>query len=153
MPAPTPACSHPSWIQKSSDGMLQVITKGYKDVELRQFDTVFDEFPNATPVAIEVRENSENLINFEHPENPLYVFGPEDGGLGRVPLMHCHRFVMIPTMHCTNLAAAIYIILYDRMMKRIRDGLEDIKPMAEYLNEGRGFEECDVERELVHRAA
>jgi len=95
--------------------------KGYKDVELRQFDYVFDEFEDVTPVAVEVRENSENLVHFEHPENALYIFGPEDGSLSRVHLQHCHRFVWIPTRHCVNLAAAVYLILYDRYRKLTPD--------------------------------
>ena len=83
--------------------------KGYKDVELRQHDYIFEHFPNATPVAVEVRENSEMLTDFIHPPNALYVFGPEDGSIPKVQLQHCHRFVIIPTRHCVNLAAAVYI--------------------------------------------
>jgi tRNA(Leu) C34 or U34 (ribose-2'-O)-methylase TrmL len=113
--------------------------KGYGDVELKQFDYPFDEFENAVPVAIEVRENSENLITFEHPENAVYVFGPEDGGIERVHMQHCHRIVTIPTRHCTNLAAAVYITLYDRYMKRVNGGLEEIYNVGEC--EQRGYEE------------
>lgn len=91
--------------------------KGYRDVEMRQFDYPFEHFPNATPVAIELLPNTENLFHFEHPENAVYVFGPEDGGIDQVTRRHCHRFVTIPSKHCTNLAAAVYIILYDRMYK------------------------------------
>jgi tRNA(Leu) C34 or U34 (ribose-2'-O)-methylase TrmL len=105
--------------------------KGYQDVELRQFDYPFDMFPKATPVAIEVRENAESLTTFEHPENAVYVFGPEDGGLQRVHLQHCHRFVVIPTKHCLNLATAITVVLYDRMQKMNPEGFE--------LDEDRGF--------------
>jgi tRNA C32,U32 (ribose-2'-O)-methylase TrmJ len=105
--------------------------KGYQKVELRQFDYPFDMFPNATPVAVEVREHAEPLTTFEHPENPVYVFGPEDGGLTRVQLLHCHRFVVIPTMHCLNLATALTVVLYDRMLKGNPEGFE--------LDEDRGF--------------
>ena len=31
---------------------------------------------------------------------------------------------MIPTRHCTNLAAAVYTVLYDRHAKRVRADLE-----------------------------
>lgn len=115
--------------------------KGFKDVELRQFDHIFDQFPGATPVAVEVRDNSENLVFFEHPENPLYVFGPEDGSLPAKVLQHCHRFVMIPTMHCTNLAAAVNTVLYDRLCKRVHAGLEAPTTAWEMLNaaEHRGY--------------
>jgi len=50
-------------------------------------------------------------MHFQLPEKALYVFGPEDGGLSRVQLLHCHRLVVIPTRHCTNLGAAIYLVL------------------------------------------
>jgi len=91
--------------------------KGYKDVELRQFEYIFDEFESAIPVAVEMRPNSENLVYFEHPEDALYVFGPEDGSIPQVILRHCHRFVVIPTRHCVNLSAAVYLLLYDRHTK------------------------------------
>jgi len=111
--------------------------KGYRDVELRQHDYPFDEFPGATPIAIEVRENSEMLIDFVHPENPLYVFGPEDGSVPRQVLQHCHRFVAIPTRHCTNLAAAVYIMFYDRLLKQHLAGNEQqLFTPGEFENRG-----------------
>ena len=69
------------------------------------------------PVAIEMRPNSENLMTFEHPKNAVYVFGPEDGSIDPRILSKCERFVVIPTLHCTNLAAAVYTVLYDRALK------------------------------------
>ena len=113
--------------------------KGYKKVELRQHDYIFEQFgPDVTPVAVEVRANSENLMVFEHPENPLYVFGPEDGNISQVVRQHCHRYVIIPTAHCTNLAAAVYIMLYDRMLKRYWNGDDPLLAPHEYLDEERG---------------
>jgi tRNA(Leu) C34 or U34 (ribose-2'-O)-methylase TrmL len=70
-----------------------------------------------TPVAVEVRDNAEPLPQFEHPERALYVFGPEDGSLNRGILTVCHRFVVIPTTSCLNLAAAVNVVLYDRLAK------------------------------------
>lgn len=91
--------------------------RGYKDVIVLNDDYPLNRFENITPVAIEFRQNSEQLTYFEHPKNPVYVFGPEDGSIPTVILQHCHRFVVIPSKHCLNLAAAIYIILYDRILK------------------------------------
>lgn len=123
--------------------------RGYADVELRNFDYFFEQFDRGvTPVAVELRQNSELLPQFVHPEKALYVFGPEDGSIDQVMLRHCHRFVVIPTAHCVNLSAAIYLILYDRMMKRIADGLDPIKPMNEILKEHRGYIESDKENSL-----
>lgn len=103
--------------------------KGYRDVELRHHDEFFDQFgPEVVPVAVELRPNAESLPAFVHPENALYVFGPEDGSLGQNYLRHCHRFVVIPTRHCVNLAAAVYLVLYARITKmnpNIRDAIAE----------------------------
>jgi len=114
--------------------------RGYAEVELRQFDYFFDEFEkDVVPVAIELQPGAELLPQFEHPEKALYVFGPEDGSLGQIARKHCHRFVVIPTAHCTNLAAAVYIVLYDRLVKRQLAGLEPIRPLKDILKEERSW--------------
>lgn len=114
--------------------------KGYKDVDLINYDYPFDKVDRPlTPVAIELRPGSENLADFEHPENPIYVFGPEDGSIPKSFLQHCHRFVVIPTHHCVNLAAAVYIVLYDRRLKLHQKGIETCHDMAQVLRENRGF--------------
>lgn len=73
------------------------------------------------PVCIEITPGAELLHQFEHPERPLYVFGPEDGGVPAVARFMCHRFVRIPTMTRTplNLAAAVNVVLYDRYAKQL----------------------------------
>lgn len=73
-----------------------------------------------TPVAVEVRDDAEDLVWFEHPKRAVYVFGPEDGSLDRGVLSACHRFVRIPTMSCLNLATAVAVVLYDRQAKAAR---------------------------------
>lgn len=114
--------------------------KGYKEVELRQHDYFLDEFErDVTPIAIELRPTAELLPQFTHPDNALYIFGPEDGSISSVIRHHCHRFVVIPTRHCVNLAAAVYLILYDRLVKRQLEGKEPILSMDEILAEERGW--------------
>jgi tRNA(Leu) C34 or U34 (ribose-2'-O)-methylase TrmL len=114
--------------------------RGYQAVETYHAEYFFDAFDRSvTPVAVELVPGSESLITFEHPENALYVFGPEDGSLPPVTLRNCHRFVSIPTRHCTNLAAAVYTVLYDRHVKRVMAGLEDENSLVEE----RGFIEPD----------
>src|SRR4051794_41110879 len=53
--------------------------KGYRNVELVHADHALDRLraAGAEPVAVEVRENSECLTQFEHPDRAVYVFGPE----------------------------------------------------------------------------
>ena len=93
--------------------------RDYDKVKLINSDRFYDLAKNKglTPIAIERRSGFESLPNFVHPLNALYVFGAEDGDLDRMNLKLCHRFVSIPTNHCVNLAAAVYIVLYDRMIK------------------------------------
>lgn len=56
--------------------------KGFSSVKLILEDRPFDHFPQGvTPVAVELLPGSENLLEFQHPENPIYVFGPEDGSV------------------------------------------------------------------------
>jgi tRNA(Leu) C34 or U34 (ribose-2'-O)-methylase TrmL len=113
--------------------------KGYRDVEVTIADNLFDRFRSGvTPVAIELLPTAEPLVSFEHPEDGLYVFGPEDGGLPKAVRLHCHRFVFIPTHHCLNLAAAVNVVLYDRRLKRHLAGLEPVGPLGEMLHEHRG---------------
>ncbi len=92
--------------------------RGYQSVSLEHCERPIDEFHDFVPVAVEVRRNSETLPTFEHPERALYVFGPEDGGIGSGVLATCVRFVAIPGAHCFNLSMAVGIVLYDRQAKR-----------------------------------
>jgi len=114
--------------------------KGYRDVELLNSDRIFDRFDRGVvPVGVEVRDHAEQLPDFTHPERALYVFGPEDGSLPKDVRVHCHRFVIIPTRHCVNLAAAVYLVLYDRLVKRQAAGLDPRVRSSELLAEPRGF--------------
>jgi len=116
--------------------------KGYQDVSMIQHDRPFDQFVNATPVAVEVREEYQNLLEFEHPKNPVYVFGPEDGSIDSVLLGHCHQYVVIPTLHCLNLAMAVGTILWDRKLKQYLNGdIDDLTLITPGEWEGRGVEE------------
>ena len=112
--------------------------KGYRDVQVIHYEHVFDQFPPGTvPVAVEVRANSEPLHSFDHPDDALYVFGPEDGSIPKVLLTHCHRFLVIPTRHCLNLATAVATVLWDREYKRWLAGKVDV-PVTPGEFENRG---------------
>jgi tRNA(Leu) C34 or U34 (ribose-2'-O)-methylase TrmL len=107
--------------------------KRYQDVTLINhpdpLTPLLDAVPNACPVAVELRPGSELLPKFVHPDNedvptmfknpqpPIYVFGPEDGSVPGQVLKRCHRFVVIPSYECFNLATAVAQVLYDRMAK------------------------------------
>jgi tRNA(Leu) C34 or U34 (ribose-2'-O)-methylase TrmL len=76
--------------------------RGYRDVDLFQFDDPLSVMSAAQPVAVEVRDSSERLPNYEHPPNAVYVFGPEDGSLPGAVLARCHRFVRHTPNHPTH---------------------------------------------------
>ena len=93
--------------------------RGYKDVDLYSYERPLEQFPRGVvPVAVELCHGAERLHQFEHPEHAVYVFGPEDGSLPPTVLAQCHRFLVIPTRHCLNLATAVATVLWDRAYKR-----------------------------------
>lgn len=111
--------------------------KAYQEVEIAQYDYFFDALPkNMIPVAVEVRENAEPLWTFNHPDNAVYVFGPEDGSIPQTVMRHCHRFVVIPTRHCLNLATAVATVLYDRQQKEFIVGNVDVQHPGKYESRG-----------------
>ena len=65
-------------------------------------------------IGVEILPNAVSLPYFEHPENAVYVFGPEDGSISAGLRGMCHQFVSIPTIGCLNVAQAGGVVLYDR---------------------------------------
>jgi len=109
--------------------------KAYKKVQMWREPHYIDAMAHLveggfTPVAVEVRDNSEDLRDFIHTEKAVYIFGPEDGNVPKGALHSCHRFVRIPTEGCLNLAAAVNIVLYDRLLK-------EAYPLIERVLEGK----------------
>lgn len=84
----------------------------------------------AVPVAIELIEGAVPLMDFVHPDNAFYIFGPEDGSLKKELLEYCQHVVYIPTVGCMNLAATVNVVLYDRMSKSGREVIAQ-RPIAE----------------------
>ncbi len=84
------------------------------------------------PVCVEVQENSELLTTFVHPENAVYVFGSEHGGVPQVLRQHCHRFVHIQAHHCLSIAAAIDVVLAHRRISRQLAGVSRSCHCARY---------------------
>jgi len=130
-------CADKVWGQKRIPREERM--KGFMDVDIILEDEPFQYFTDAVPIAVELLPNSQNLLSFIHPERSVYVFGPEDGSVPKSVRALCHQRVFIPTKHCTNLGAAIYLLLYDRLFKRFLDGKEPSLPIGEILAEPRGW--------------
>lgn len=123
--------------------------KGFREVDIINFDRPFDYMPSdAVPVAVEVRENSEPLHLFDHPEKAVYVFGPEDGNIAKEFRHLCHRFLIIPTRHCLNLATAVSAILWDREYKKFLKNA-DTSFVTPGVFERRGYEDFDDQNLFV----
>lgn len=114
--------------------------KDYGEVTVFRSDYPLDAFPSSvTPIGVEVLENAEPLAYFQHPENAIYVFGPEDGSLPKGIRTRCHRFVILPTRHCINLACAVNVVLAHRRFQRQLAGAEPVLPSYATLGEQRGW--------------
>lgn len=73
------------------------------------------------PVAVDLVPDAVPLDEFRHLARAFYIFGPEDGTLGRSITDRCARKIIIPGRMCINLAAAVNVVLYDRAAKMRRD--------------------------------
>lgn len=93
----------------------------YRHIPLIQTDDLRSVIPfDCVPVAIDLLEGATPLNEYKHPERAFYIFGPEDGTLGKAVTSWCRDTVYVPTRLCMNLAATVNVILYDRYAKRVR---------------------------------
>ena len=75
---------------------------------------------DCVPVAVEIADGAKALHKFQHPQRCFYVFGQEDGTLGKRVKEWCADTIYIPTRFCMNLAACVNVVLYDRAVKTDR---------------------------------
>ncbi len=68
-------------------------------------------------VCVELVEGAQALPDFEHPEQAMYVFGPEDGTLSQELIDRADAVVYVPSIGSLNLAATVNVVLYDRLAK------------------------------------
>jgi len=90
----------------------------YQQIPLIHTDNLHDVIPfDCIPVAVDLIDGAEPLPGYKHPQRAFYVFGPEDGTLGKQVLSWCRDIIFIPTNGCMNLAATVNVVLYDRLAK------------------------------------
>jgi tRNA(Leu) C34 or U34 (ribose-2'-O)-methylase TrmL len=95
--------------------------KAYRHLPLMHTGDLHVMVPHdCVPVAVDLIPGARDLITYVHPERAFYVFGPEDGTLGNAITCWCRDKVFVPTAFCMNLAAAVNVVLYDRMAKEAR---------------------------------
>jgi len=72
-------------------------------------------------VAVDIIPGAKNLPTFKHPEKAIYLFAGEDRTLGGDLLDSCDEVVKVDTKYCMNLAAAVNVVLYDRLAKLTKE--------------------------------
>ncbi len=92
--------------------------KVWRRMPVVMIEDLHDAIPfNCVPVAVDLVDGATSLFDYVHPERAFYVFGPEDGTLGKRTLDWCRDTVYVPTTFCMNLAATVNVVLYDRASK------------------------------------
>ncbi len=76
-------------------------------------------------VCVELAEGATPLPQFVHPDQAIYIFGPEDGSIPQALIDEADHVVYVPTIGCMNLAAAVNVLLYDRLAKSPPDAHDD----------------------------
>ena len=66
-------------------------------------------------VGIEITDDAENLPNFVHPMQAMYILGPEKGSLSNETLKKSDHIIRIPSKFSLNVAIAGAIVMYDRI--------------------------------------
>jgi len=93
----------------------------HRNIPVIETDDLHSMIPfDCVPVAIELIECAQSLVDYVHPERAFYIFGAEDSTLGKKTLSWCRDVVYIPTNGCMNLAATVNVVLYDRLMKNLK---------------------------------
>ncbi len=92
--------------------------KAYRHMPFMRPEDLFDVLPfDCVPVAVDIIDGAESLVDYKHPERAFYIFGAEDATLGARITDRCRDIIYIPTNGCMNLAATVNVVLYDRLMK------------------------------------
>lgn len=96
----------------------------YKHIPMYNFKT-FEELVlpyNCMLIGVEMSNEASSIENFVHPERAVYLLGAEDYGLPAGILKKCNHVIYIPSRLCLNVAVAGSIVMYDRQIKRKRNG-------------------------------
>lgn len=79
-----------------------------------------EKLPESTRIiCVDLVEGATPLPLFQHPEQALYIFGPEDGTIAQDVIDQADDVVYVPTVGCMNLAASVNVLLYDRLSKSL----------------------------------
>lgn len=107
-------------------GMSIDTSKSYKHVPLLEVDNMLEVVPyECTKVGVELIEDATPIHEYKHPERAFYIFGPEESSVSEHLLKECDEIISIPSNYCLNLGCSVYVVLYDRLAKRLIN--EDVR--------------------------
>jgi len=108
---------YPRAIERS-DRSMDMSRKLGKGIPISQTSSLVDAVADdVTIICIEFAENATPLPEYQHPENALYIFGPEDGSLSQEIIDKADEVLYVPTVGSMNLSATVNVVLYDRLAK------------------------------------
>ncbi len=96
--------------------------RDYRTVNVLQSDFPSVYFPNSPIIGVELTPGAIPLAYLEHPEDAVYVLGPEDNSISKGWRALCHTIVRIETLHYLNVAQAGGIVLHHRMESLWKQG-------------------------------
>ena len=89
-----------------------------ESIDMRRVEDFLENKPEETKlICVDLVEGAIPLPMFEHPDNAMYLFGPEDGSLKQEIINKADHVVYMPTKGSLNLAASVNVVLYDRISK------------------------------------
>lgn len=101
--------------KKARDTIPLLVIDGFEQVKEQ-----LENLPETTKIiCVDLVEGATPLPYFQHPEQALYIFGPEDGTISQAVINNADDVVYVPTVGCMNLAASVNVLLYDRLAKRL----------------------------------
>jgi tRNA(Leu) C34 or U34 (ribose-2'-O)-methylase TrmL len=106
--------------QKSRDQIPLVAIDDFLQLKQQSVESTLEKLPESTKIiCVDLVEGAIPLPLFQHPEQALYVFGPEDGTISQSVIDQADDVVYVPTVGCMNLAASVNVLLYDRLAKSL----------------------------------
>jgi tRNA(Leu) C34 or U34 (ribose-2'-O)-methylase TrmL len=106
--------------QKSRDQIPLVAIDDFLQLKQKNIESTLEKLPESTKIiCVDLVEGATPLPLFQHPEQALYVFGPEDGTISQSVIDQADDVVYVPTVGCMNLAASVNVLLYDRLAKSL----------------------------------
>jgi len=110
---------HKHTLQTDTFNMADKIPLLRVDSFLNLKDTLENIPSTAKIICVDLVEGATPLPHFVHPDEAVYIFGPEDSSIKQDVIDIADDVVYVPTVGCMNLAATVNVLLYDRLAKTV----------------------------------